>query len=129
MKYFTDAELACKHCGLLSLHPGFAEALIELRETLAEPMFVTSACRCLTHNTAIKGHEKSLHIGDHPVYAAQGQRGSLAVDVAAHDGAYRARLFVAAWRKGWSIGWNGPLKFLHLDRRDLVGLPITTFDY
>ena len=126
-KYFTDAELGCRHCGLLKFHPGFLEALIELRETLAEPMSITSACRCTEHNTAIKGHEKSLHIADAATYP--GQEGGLAVDVATLDGAYRGRLFAAAWRSKFSIGWNGRLKFLHLDRRDLVGLPQTSFDY
>jgi hypothetical protein len=129
MKYFSDAEMSCKHCGLLNLHPGFAEALVELRETLAEPMAVASGCRCLEHNTTIKGHKQSLHIGDVPAHADKGQQGTLAVDVAAADGGYRGRLFVAAWRRGWSIGWNSRLKFLHLDRRDLVGLPQTSFDY
>jgi len=129
VKYFSDTELGCKHCGLLRLHPGFADALFELRESLAEPMTVTSACRCAVHNADLKGHERSLHVCDTPAHADKGQQGALAVDVATLDGAYRGRLFVAAWKRGWSIGWNSRLKFLHLDRRDLIGLPQTTFDY
>jgi hypothetical protein len=53
----------------------------------------------------------------------------MAVDIETSDGVYRARLFVLAWEQGWSIGWNGPKKFLHLDRRIDIGLPKTTFDY
>ena len=129
MKYFTPNELRCHHCDESRLHPGFGEALDTLREAFGEPMAVTSACRCLEHNTDIKGHELSLHIADKPAHADKGQQGALAIDIATPDGAYRGRLFSAAWRLGWSIGWNAKKGFLHLDRRSVIGLSQTTFDY
>lgn len=127
MKYFTVQELECKGTGLLRLHPGFPEALIQLREEMDEPMVVTSCCRSAAHNRAVGGHPRSLHVGDVAQYP--GQQGTLAIDIAVLDGEYRGKLFALAWKLGWSIGWNSPKKFLHLDRRDWVGLKQTTFDY
>lgn len=125
--FFKDAELACTHCGMLKLHRGFHDELEGLRRELALPMTITGPGRCKAHNTAIKGHAKSLHIMDEPQHL--GQQGALGVDVATPEGAYRGKLFAIAWKRGWSIGWNGDKKFLHLDRRDFVDLPQTSFDY
>jgi hypothetical protein len=125
--FFSDAELRCKHCGQLKLHRGFRDALEALRREFGRPMTLTSASRCKAHNEAVGGHPKSLHIGDVPQHP--GQTGSLAVDVATPDGAYRGQLFQVAWKHGFSVGWNAKKGFIHLDRRDLVGLPQTSFDY
>ncbi|HLB49830.1 MAG TPA: D-Ala-D-Ala carboxypeptidase family metallohydrolase [Anaerolineales bacterium] len=129
MKHFTYDEMACDHCGGGKLHPGFGEELDALREEFGQPMAVTSFCRCKVHNTNINGHEKSLHVFDFPAHANLGQKGTLAVDIAAVDGAYRGKLFAIAWRRGWSIGWNAKRGFLHLDQRSMIGLPQTSFDY
>lgn len=126
--HFTEAEMRCKcGCGLLRFHPGYMDELVRLRKALGLAMTVTSACRCKAHNKAVGGHPSSLHVGDFPNHP--GQQGTLATDIAAPDGAYRGRLFSLAWSLGWSIGWNAKKGFLHLDRRDFVGLPQTSFDY
>ena len=127
INYFKDAELACAHCGMLKLQRGFRGELNALREEFGFPMKVSGPGRCKAHNTAINGHPRSLHIMDEPQHP--GQEGCLGVDIATVDGAYRGRLFSVAWKRGWSIGWNGPRKFLHLDRRVDIGLPQTSFDY
>jgi hypothetical protein len=90
-------------------------------------MRITGPARCKIHNAAVGGHPKSLHIFDEPQHAKQ--QGALGVDVEAADGAFRGKLFSMAWKHGFSIGWNAKRKFLHLDRRDLIGLPQTSFDY
>lgn len=131
--HFTQAELACRHCGMLRFHPGFLAALEDLRVQFARPMAVLSGCRCKAHNDrpaaegGAGGHVRSLHVCDREQHP--GQQGALGIDIAATDGAYRGALFVRAWHHGWSIGWNAKRGFLHLDRRDYVGLPQTTFDY
>lgn len=124
--FYAD-ELWCKHCQKLQLHAGFISALQALRDKLGEPVHPTSGCRCAEYNAQIGGHPKSLHVLD--VAMHPGQRGTLAVDLAAPDGPYRGRLFAAAWSAGFSVGWNAKRGFLHLDRRDFVGLTPTTFDY
>ena len=135
MSYFTDNELACKHCGLLKLHPGFRETLNALRGKFNEPMITRSCCRCKEHNDrpadegGAGGHVRSLHVGDLPAHADKGQKGTLAIDIAAVDGAYRGRLFVMMYQEGWSIGWNAKSGFLHGDRRDFIGMQQTTFNY
>lgn len=122
---FTRGELACRHCGLARFHPGFLEHLHTLRLSFAQPMTLTSGCRCQVHNANVGGNKRSLHIGDAPQHA--GQNGTLAVDVATPSDEYRGILFAMAWQLGWSIGWGRG--FLHLDRRDFVGLAHNSFDY
>lgn len=124
--FYAD-EFWCKHCRELNLHPGFIEALQDVRSRLSIPMHPTSGCRCAVYNEDIGGHKRSLHVLDAPQHA--GQQGTLAVDIAAVDGTYRGKLFAIAWDLGWSIGWNAKRGFLHLDRRDWIGLPQTSFDY
>ena len=130
---FTQEELSCPHCDLFRFHPGFLDRLQELRivlETLRPSrasMRVTSGCRCIEHNRNIGGHPRSLHIGDETQHL--GQQGALAVDVATPDGAFRGDLFMLAWERNWSLGWNAKRGFLHLDQRVMVGLPQNSFDY
>jgi hypothetical protein len=112
---------------MVRFHHGFLDSLEAVRVELDLPMPVMSGCRCLIHNAAVGGHQKSLHVCDHEQHP--GQEGTLGVDVATPDGAYRGKLFAIAWKHGFSIGWNAAKRFLHLDRRDLVGLPQTSFDY
>lgn len=125
------AKMGCKHCGLIRLHPGMDASLIMLegavQQATGRGLTITSGCRCLAHNQAVGGHERSLHVADKPYH--QAARGTLAVDVEAADGYFRGRLFVLAWERDWSIGWNAKKKFLHLDQRVKIGMPQTTFDY
>jgi hypothetical protein len=122
---FSLSELWCSHTHRLCMSADFLVNLQRLRARLDRPMIITSGCRTETYNSAIGGHKRSLHICDKPQH--EGQKGSLAVDVAAIDPIYRGDLFSIAWREGWSIGWGKT--FLHLDRRDTIGLPQNTFDY
>jgi len=110
---------------MLIVSDQFMDALQTLREELSRPMRLTSACRSAEHNKSVGGHPRSLHVCDEP--ARRQQEGCLAVDVAIVDGNYRGHLVATAWQRGWSVGWN--TTFCHLDRRDFVGLPQSTFDY
>ena len=123
---FTMAELSCKD-GAFNMTPFFLGQLQNLRTQFGKPMEPTSACRSAEYNKQIGGHPRSLHVCDHSYHAKQ--NGCIAIDIAIPDGAYRAELFATAWRLGWSIGWGGKKGFLHLDRRDHIDLPQTTFDY
>jgi hypothetical protein len=124
--FFAD-ELACPRTGIIRLHPSFEEALVTLRQSFDKTMPLSSCCRSQAHNQSIGGHPRSLHIADAAMHP--GQLGTLAVDVIITDGRKRGWLFSVAWNLGWSIGWNAKRGFLHLDRRDFIGLPQTTFDY
>lgn len=125
---FVESDFRCRcGCGLLILHPGFIESLQAVRTQFGRAMVVTSGCRCAAHNARVGGHPKSLHVCDKPQHAEQ--HGTLAVDIATPEGFYRGALFKIAWEHGFSVGWNAKRGFLHLDRRDLIGLPHTSFDY
>ncbi|EKE70903.1 D-Ala-D-Ala carboxypeptidase family metallohydrolase [Oceanibaculum indicum] len=130
---FTPAELACRDSGLLQFHPGFLASLQSLRDAFGRPMVPTSGCRSRAYNDrpraqgGVGGHPRSLHVADDPVHADKGQLGCLAVDIRTPDAAWRGDLFACAWRMGWSVGWGRG--FLHLDRRDFIGLAKTSFDY
>jgi hypothetical protein len=132
--YFTARELACRcGCGLINFHPGFVDSLLTLRRHYARPMIVTSACRCKKHNDTpaaqggAGGVIRSLHVGDHAQYP--GMDGGLAIDILAPDATERGNLFQVAWTLGWSIGWHSVPAFLHLDKRTLLRMSQTTFDY
>jgi len=122
---FSPDEMRCKGSGMLIVSDQFMDDLQLLRAEFSRPMHLTSACRSAAHNKSVGGHPRSLHVCDEPSHSAQ--EGCLAVDVAIVDGSYRGHLVATAWQLGWSIGWNKT--FVHLDRRDLVGLKQTTFDY
>lgn len=125
--HFSAEELRCRcGCGLARFHPGFLDHLERLRLAYGRPMALSSACRCAAHNAreSPQAPLRSLHIGDKEV--RPGQRGAAAVDVLV-TGADKGDLCAAAWRLGWSVGWNR--SFLHLDRRVELGMPQTVFEY
>jgi hypothetical protein len=121
---FRHEELACRATGVVRLAPGFGEALASLRMIFGRPMIVTSCCRSEAHNRAVGGHPRSLHVYDHPYWPTGG---TCAIDIKATDPTYRTLLARLAMDQGWSVGVAST--FLHLDRRDFVGLPQNIFDY
>lgn len=127
IEFFQISELKCRcgKCGTPEFHPTFVEGLDFLRKALHRPMQITSGARCAAYNKQVGGHPRSLHVWDEPQH--EGQLGCMAVDVAFPANGYRGDLFALAWKLGFSIGWGRG--FLHLDRRQLLGLATTTFDY
>lgn len=105
--YFSEAELACQHCGKYHFADEFLYILNVIRGECGFALPVTSGYRC----------------DNHPIEAAKERRGAhnrgLAVDIACHGG--RAmRLIEAAVGQGIPrIGVNqrGDLnsRFIHLD--------------
>lgn len=119
---FSRKELSCRHCGKLELAKGFAEKLKELRLDLGVPMIVTSCCRCAAHNLAVNGASGSYHLTSNPIAG-----GACAVDIKRQGYAYDRELWMAALKKGWSVGISK--KFIHLDRRADYGAPAVIFTY
>jgi hypothetical protein len=123
---FTPGELWCRGSGKIAFHPGFLDALQALRAAWGHSMTINSACRSAEHNRKVSGHPRSLHICDEP--AQPGQQGCLAVDVRTIDAATTRALVKLALDMGWSVGVSGK-GFIHLDRRDMIGLPAGVFGY
>ena len=100
LDHFSRSELACPMTDQVRLAAGFGEALERLRVELNELMHLTSACRSPLHNAKINGHPQSLHL---VVNSLWGTGGTCAVDVAATDGQYRAKLITLALDQEWSV--------------------------
>ena len=110
---FEAQELACRHCGLICLAPGFGERLAVLRLDYGKPMKLSSACRCREHNLNEGGHPNSAHLCD--IITAHNAYGCCGVDVLNPD----MDLITKALETGWSVGLSyvaGKIQFAHLDR-------------
>jgi len=57
MKYFTEDELKCSHCGGSGMNESFMNKIEALREQLGFPFPVNSAYRCPEH--PIEAHKSS----------------------------------------------------------------------
>ncbi|WP_420828256.1 D-Ala-D-Ala carboxypeptidase family metallohydrolase [Ectothiorhodospira shaposhnikovii] len=124
---FTEDELRCKGSGLLILAPGFDLELLKLRVAFDMPMSVNSCCRSESHNRAVGGHPRSLHVCDKPYWPTGG---CCSIDVGTrHRGeGYRQKLIKLAESLNWSVGIHP--HFIHLDRRvDYTSRPRATFPY
>ena len=123
--HFSRSELACPTTDQVRLAAGFGEALERLRVELDEPMHLTSACRSPMNNAKVGGHPRSLHL---VINSHWGTGGCCAVDVAATDGEYRAKLITLALDQEWSVGVAS--NFIHLDQRSrYCGLPQVVYHY
>ena len=123
---FTEAELRCKGTGQLRLAPSFADKLREIREAMGEAMVVNSCCRAPSHNRAVGGHPRSLHLTE----GGRETQGCCAIDIGTRGQRpeYRAKLVRLALERGWSVGVHSG--FIHLDlRTDLAGLQQNVFNY
>jgi len=105
MKYFSDDELKCKHCGGLVFDDGFRRTLDAIRADCGFALSVSSGYRC----------------PDHPIEAAKDEPGAhasgKAVDIAVR-GEKALRLIEVALAHNISrIGVNqkGDSRFIHLD--------------
>ncbi len=122
---FSHDELACPLTGIVRLQPRFDASLIKLRLAFGEPMVVTSCCRSAAYNRMIRdAHPRSLHVYDAGHHGAEG---TLAIDIARPDSGYTWKLMRAAVELRWSVGMAKT--FIHLDRRDMVGLHPAGFGY
>ena len=99
--HFSRSELACPTTDQVRIATGFGEALERLRVELDEPIYLNSACRSPLHNAKINGHPQSLHLVINSLWTTGG---TCAVDIAATDGQYRAKLITLALDQEWSVG-------------------------
>lgn len=65
LRYFTDDEFRCKHCGELprkGMNPILLERLDKLRGLYGLPIYVSCGYRCPQHNLDVGGVSDSQHI-------------------------------------------------------------------
>lgn len=107
MKYFTEKELACQHCGEEGIDHEFMGVIEELREELGFPFVVTSGYRCAEHPIEKRKNSPGAH------------QSGRAIDIAVH-GERAMKLIDAARAKGFKrigVAQKGSLssRFIHLD--------------
>ena len=122
--YFQIHELACRHCGLVNLHPGFGAKLVELREAYNRSMVFTSCCRCQIHNAKVGGVEGSMHLTENIKW----QTNTIAADVEMLNSQNRSYFLAHAISLGWTVGIAKT--FIHIDQRmAFTKLPIRAYVY
>ena len=112
----------------IRINLAFAKKLAQVRIKFGRAMNVTSACRSLTYNIKIGGHERSLH-----VYKDMFHRipGCAAADISIHKWSMIdvSGLVFLAGGHGLSVGINEEKHFIHIDYRELTGLEQKLFTY
>ncbi len=104
-KDFRLSEFACPCCNLVMLHPKLLAKLVELRNTLERPIYITSGYRCSKYNSQIRGIRNSYHcIG-------------LAADIKVKDINLIELLEICENIDFNGIGFYEKKNFLHLDVR------------
>jgi hypothetical protein len=128
LPFFSESELACSHCGKILLNLHFASAVVTLRYLWGRPLTPSSVCRCPTHNEAVGGHPRSLHLTENPVHESHG---CAAMDVLWESWPTSDKIAFAreAWKLGFSLGFNRI--FCHIDLRAKVSasMPQHIFHY
>ena len=81
--YLDEFECKCS-CGANDISMDLVRRIQEVRDTLGEPMRITSGVRCSSHNASpsVGGSPNSSHI----------EGNSTAVDIACHNSVYRQKL-------------------------------------
>jgi uncharacterized protein YcbK (DUF882 family) len=106
MQHFSPSEFrcGCGQCGFgfESMQPSTLELLDACREFAGVPFVITSSIRCVKHNNAVGGADRSAHVTGH------------AVDIRAVDNAVRYKILSAAMKlRVPRIGVAS--NFVHLD--------------
>lgn len=109
--HFSDAELACHHCGANECTQALVDALEAFRALTGKPVIVSSGYRCRKHNAEAGGVGKSQHVE------------GLAADIRV-EGLTAVELEAAA-RKIHAIrgiGRNDHRQYVHIDVRPTLTL-------
>ncbi|HSP66920.1 MAG TPA: D-Ala-D-Ala carboxypeptidase family metallohydrolase [Bryobacteraceae bacterium] len=109
--HFSEAELACHHCGVNQCKQALVDALEAFRTIVGKPVVVDSAYRCPQHNADSGGAVKSEHVE------------GLAADIRVNG--ISATELEAAARKIHAIrgiGRNDHQQYIHVDVRPTLTL-------
>jgi len=102
---FNLSEFACPCCNLVMLHPKLLAKLVELRNALERPVYITSGYRCFVFNQKVGGVPNSYH------------RTGLAADIKVKDINLIELLEMCENINFNGIGFYEKKDFLHLDVR------------
>ena len=103
--HFNLSEFACPCCKRVMLHPKLLAKLVELRDVLKKPVYITSGYRCFEYNRKVGGVANSYHLT------------GLAADIKVKDINLIELLGCAEEIDFTGIGFYEKKNFLHLDVR------------
>lgn len=105
MNFFSESELACRHCGEYQFDPHFLNLLNQIRAACDFPLIVSSGYRCLEHPEELVKTRPGAHT-----------RG-LAVDLAVgYDQAFWVVYHAMAHGiERIGVSQQGASRFVHLD--------------
>jgi uncharacterized protein YcbK (DUF882 family) len=106
MRYFTDAEFACRHCNQNRMDRAFLAMVDELRHRCGFPLTITSGYRCPTHNAAVSSTGAA---GPHTTGRA------VDIGVSRHRAHDVLRHALAMGFTGIGVQQKGASRFIHLD--------------
>lgn len=123
---FTAGELACPTSSRIKVDKRFLERLWTLRYIIERSLVINSCCRSFSHNTLVGGHWRSLHLMDNPHWDTLG---TMACDISILNWGQEGidELLEIARDLNFSVGLANT--FVHLDCRELIGLPRIDFTY
>ncbi len=108
-EHFSEAELACRHCGVNGVVQDLLDALEAFRAVAGAPVALNCAYRCPTHNAAVGGVPNSQHV--------MGRAADVHVKGKAARELYELALQVPAIK---GLGVSDHDNYLHLDVRQAV---------
>ncbi len=126
-RLFSYNALRCGVSGLMRYHPKVIDEFDDIMVILGTPVDVVLGCQSDDTFELIGDPCGQFHVCDEPRF--KGQLGSLAIDISVPDPFIRGELFSIAWEWNWSVGWSASSPLLHIDRRDLIGLPQAAFTF
>ena len=106
MKYFTEDELKCSHCGKSGMNESFMNKIEVLREQLGFPFPVNSAYRCPEHPIEARKSSPGAHATGHAIDIGVSRKQGYELV----EAAMKSEKF-----KGIGINQKGNSRFIHLD--------------
>jgi uncharacterized protein YcbK (DUF882 family) len=103
--HFKLSEFACPCCKRVMLHPLLLKKLVEFREMIGKPIYITSGYRCSEYNQKVGGIKSSYHLL------------GLAADIKIEGVSALDLLEIAEMIDFPGIGLYEKKNFLHLDVR------------
>lgn len=104
LRYFTDVEHACQHCGKVGITQRLGEKLDQLRAALGRPLTLTSGYRC----------------DEHPIEKRKAKAGTHAQGTAVDIKYSTVRELLSIIKEARRLGFKGlgiHHKFVHIDLR------------
>lgn len=116
-RYFSRAEMACKHTGRCEMDPGFMLMADGLREAFGKSMIVTSGYRDPSHPEEVRKREDRARRGLPPPLSTHSEGIAMDVAVRGADAVRLLELALSMGFRGIGVQQKGDTRFLHLDTR------------